>query len=680
MALRDYCLALIKTEDPEPVAKANCVEQLKDFIGDSAQDFVDDAFYVISTRNYDPAQRAPKTAAPVYGLPKRATFDWPRKPHESRKRSYHDGDAEQHQIGRVSRYTSGERPVKQSRRGGKRHEGRGGSIGVQQYGGVVPYVPQQQLSQLPTLPTPPPGMPPFDPSNPMSSLIAMGQLMGLPMPPMDGIDVSPPNGIGRRCRDYDERGFCARGISCPYNHGENPYVVPQTSDEYDPFLPAPMRTGQVDTSTVSRGRRGARGRVRAGWRGGKHRSEFALHGRNHDRSNTAIVIEQIPDDYFDQQKVRDFFQDFGDVESVTMQPYKRVAIVRYASWESAQAAYDSPKSIFGNRFVKVYWFKPDTIPRPGKGHALDDATNIEIPSPEPDFDPEEIARQQEEAQRKYDEAKQQREEVMQRRQEVDAKLMQMELERKRLADQLAHRTGDVTQSTIVDTDNPQTKSLKEQLAKLEAEAKTLGIDPDNMSVSGSYMATNGYSSGFPRPRGGYRGRRAKGYHQPSYRGGYGGDGFTPRKSVMSLDNRPKTLSIKFPSGQYEDHEETLRQYLMFNGMETATLAKHPERGDTALVAFQQRFEGENVMDAAVGVGPLAASNLPGQLGKLDLTWYTGAKPAAAPVANDFAANGGGDVEVKMENGHAPQENDVKHDDVQQGMDTFDDEDLDRWNG
>ncbi|KAI6866551.1 hypothetical protein KC323_g3852 [Hortaea werneckii] len=645
--LADYVLALVKTDDPEPVAKANCIEQLKDFLGDNTESFINNAFLAIATKNYDPSRPAPKPAPTGYLPPSHKTYEPPKQRGENRKRSLYGEDVTDPYDGQRWRYEDGGRPVKQARRGGGKHDKAHGKFHVpsgQQYANALPYVPsQQQMLQQPPMPGPLPGMQPFDPNDPMGSIIAMGQLMGLPLPPFPSDQPLPTQaGNGQRCRDYDIKGFCSRGVSCPYEHGENPYIVPQQIDEYDPTMPAPIRTGQLDTSPATR------------------------------------VVEQIPEENFDEQSVRDFFSQFGTVTHVTMEHSQLLAIVDFDDHDSAKAAYDSPKSVFDNRFVKVYWYKPEKLPKATYGANADEALSTEMQQDEPDFDPEEVSRQQEEAQRKYDEARQQREDNLRRRQEVDEKLIQMEREHKKLVDLLAHKTGEVFPSTINGDENPQTRSLKEQLAKLEAEAKSLGIDPDNLSVAGSHSMSNGYSTSLHRGRGGYRGRRGMSHHQPSYRGGHGG-AFAPRRSAIALDNRPKTLAITFEAGDHEEHEEKLRQYLMFNGMESASLARHPERGDTALVSFQERYEGENFMDATIGMGPLGASNLPGQLGKLDISWYSGERPAAAPVANAQVVN---DLSSKpaldVENGHLPQSSAEDHDEVQVDMDTYDDDDLDRW--
>lgn len=84
---------------------------------------------------------------------------------------------------------------------------------------------------------------------------------------------------------------------------------------------------------------------------------------------------------------------------------------------------------------------------------------------------------------------------------------------------------------------------------------------------------------------------------------------------MRLDNRPKTVAVSFSEGTYSDHDEALRQWLLFNGSESATLTKHPNKQDAALVAFPERYLGENFMNAASSpTFPLA--------GKVELSWYT----------------------------------------------------------
>ncbi|TSK42112.1 Neurobeachin-like protein 1 [Bagarius yarrelli] len=54
--------------------------------------------------------------------------------------------------------------------------------------------------------------------------------------------VPPPS--RKRCRDYDEKGFCMRGDMCPFDHGSDPVVVEDVNlPSIIPFPPAPLAVG-----------------------------------------------------------------------------------------------------------------------------------------------------------------------------------------------------------------------------------------------------------------------------------------------------------------------------------------------------------------------------------------------------------------------------------------------------
>ncbi|KAJ8003331.1 hypothetical protein DPEC_G00147220 [Dallia pectoralis] len=46
-----------------------------------------------------------------------------------------------------------------------------------------------------------------------------------PIPPSFTRGLPPPTQERKRCRDYDEKGFCMRGDMCPFDHGSDPVVV-----------------------------------------------------------------------------------------------------------------------------------------------------------------------------------------------------------------------------------------------------------------------------------------------------------------------------------------------------------------------------------------------------------------------------------------------------------------------
>jgi RNA-binding protein 26 len=136
-------------------------------------------------------------------------------------------------------YNGNDRAFKQPRRGGAMNRGGQYDNFGHHRGGFNPNVgpmhaqggqgQQNGFPQMPGMPTPPPGMPPFDPNNPMAAIMAM-QAMGFPVPGMPGMGNNNGNGSvggGRgRCRDYDTKGYCARGNSCRYEHGAGSIYVP----------------------------------------------------------------------------------------------------------------------------------------------------------------------------------------------------------------------------------------------------------------------------------------------------------------------------------------------------------------------------------------------------------------------------------------------------------------------
>ena len=160
---------------------------------------------------------------------------------ESKKRSYHEI---QEDGGRGdSHYMRGDRQMKHLRRGGRGGRGdgfsnRGGRGDFQGSGYPFSHAHSPPLPpgfpNLPDIPLPQ-GLP-FDPNDPMATMMAM-QAMGLPtlpgMPtlPQLGSPNTPEFGGARaevreRCRDYDTQGYCARGDSCPYEHGYDRLVAP----------------------------------------------------------------------------------------------------------------------------------------------------------------------------------------------------------------------------------------------------------------------------------------------------------------------------------------------------------------------------------------------------------------------------------------------------------------------
>lgn len=351
-----------------------------------------------------------------------------------------------------------------------------------------------------------------------------------------------------------------------------------------------MASIEVEPPRADRGR--GRGRGHRGDRGGHFgrgrsgRAEFSSDRPNSDKSKTTIVVENIPEEKFSEEAVREFFSQFGNITEITLKQFKRLALVRYEDWEAANAAYSSPKVIFDNRFVKVYWYKyPDSLPHPpssktpsnGKLNGVNEGSARA--ASEPQIDIEEFTRKQQEAQKLHEEKMKKKQEMEEARKELEKRqeelLRNQAEEKRRLMERLAAKTGTAAEPAPGDKvvapagspgkSNPQTEALKAQLAALEAEAKSLGIDP------AAAEEPSWSSRGRGRGRGLYRGRGA--FAPRGFRGGYRGrGGFVPAGGgAYRLDNRPKKVSVTGADFTNPDKDESLRQYLLVSPMLIYTL-------------------------------------------------------------------------------------------------------------
>ena len=342
----------------------------------------------------------------------------------------------------------------------------------------------------------------------------------------------------------------------------------------------------ISDNSHGEGRGRGRGRGR-GDRGGyiplrRNRAEFSYSGPNQDRSITTIVVEQIPEEKFDEQSVQDFFSEFGNIQKITMQAYKRLALVQYDDYSAARRAYDSPKVIFDNRFVKVYWYKPDSAQSTPKNGILPASSPSGVKDEEQLFDKEKFQRDALAAQKKLEDKKallkdaEAKKQALEKQKEALAR-RQAE-EKKKLLERLAAKgkeggmnpdepsnvTNGHKANGSIDINgtgdgkvSEKTKILRATLAALEAEARSIGLDTalsdDTYSPRGrgrgrgrgSYRGWEGFAGGSsfrgnPRGRGGFRGRGGGAYN---------------------LDNRPKKVSVTGVEFTGEK-DEGLRQYLL----------------------------------------------------------------------------------------------------------------------
>ncbi|RYO93869.1 hypothetical protein DL764_007920 [Monosporascus ibericus] len=712
--LADYVLALLRHDDSTENIRQIFNEEIPDFLRDDAAAFTDDVFQALKYKAYlpgappaPPVVRQPPPQVPTQ-LPPRPDAQYqpqapfvqntsfpPFGPGAPRKRAFNDRDDNDVDIILDDRdaYNPAQ-PYKQARRGGRDFAPRGGrsdnGYGMKDRRGgptaypAPPAATAGQFGQPLSYPSYPgtQNLPQIDHNNIMENIQRLQQL-GIPIPPTtelprpvySGSALPPPRRRKGRCRDYDTKGYCSRGSRCLYEHGsESVYVPPfgpSPADEYDPNnaslsfgsfgLPPPSQgMPPLDMSALSMAPPNRRDPKKPKKPFGKGRAPIAANGLVHDRTKSTIVVQNIPKEHFTEVDLRGFFSQFGSIVEMTLQEEGNLAIIKFDSWEAANAAWSSPKVIFDNRFVKVFWYKDEAEPGPVlKGKMANGAKNgvgngdaSANETAEPEFDMDEFLRKQEEAQKLHEEKAQKRQEIEKQRQELEERqkelLARQQEEKRKLQAKLAAKTGakDASSSPVdIKTDNTdkkpstQAEALRAQLAKLEEEANSLGIDPNDVQDDSYPWSVRGRGRGRRpyRGRGGFPPRASRGGY--GYRGRGGVESRHAAYAAYSLDLRPKIIAITGADFTVPEKEEVLRQYLFgigeFKEIHIDPAATH--------ITFKDRKTAEQFM-----FGVTAASNnrIPGIDEKLELAWAS-----SAPTAESTAAGEGpGDGDALMASG------------------------------
>lgn len=79
------------------------------------------------------------------------------------------------------------------------------------------------------------------------------------------------------------------------------------------------------------------------------------------RRNTVLEIRKIPRELNNIMKLSEHFQKFGTITKLQapFQQDPQGALLEFATYQSATAAYNSPEAILGNRFIKMFWHNPN---------------------------------------------------------------------------------------------------------------------------------------------------------------------------------------------------------------------------------------------------------------------------------------------------------------------------------
>ncbi|KAF1976674.1 hypothetical protein BU23DRAFT_551595 [Bimuria novae-zelandiae CBS 107.79] len=502
---------------------------------------------------------------------------------QSKKRKLNERDTSQSRNSgseHTAENSAGERPHKQLARKAGGNIGRNGSranptaatastTGLSSSAG--PFTPR--LPSLPSLP-PLPQFPSATPLNPMEFFINMSAMMSQ-VYSGQALAAQAPNAPRGKCTDYETKGICKLGTFCPYEHG-SPVVVP-ADPPYDPNNSALAMQPHINARHLSN--------VRVGNSFGTQRRErtranFSQSGLSIVQGDT-VVVEQIPEDHFTEQHVRDYFSQFGPIIDVQMHAYKRLAVVKFSDHPAAKRAYNSPKAIFDNRFVKVYWHKPENLPQANEANVISTLVVAKADIPETYneddemIDLEEVKKHQARLQKEFEEKRKMDEEAAARSRMLDAQARAKEEEMEKLRSKIIEIERAKGVAVI---NQKEQRASANDLAKLASEAAGLFVN-----------------AGSPTPptagRGGFtNGRR------PSLRGGFRGRGRGGHSGVVRLDNRPRRLAVDgVESGS--EKEKALKRYLL-NAKGCNGVQPHVDRANTLVVSFDQRFQAEMFLNEA----------------------------------------------------------------------------------
>lgn len=395
----------------------------------------------------------------------------------------------------------------------------------------------------------------FDPNAALQAVMTL-QAMGFPFPfPGPATEAGDSNvkvRLQKLCRNYNSKGYCSRGDKCHFKHDKSE-ITGNVENSKDSLTGSVSINAPHKRDSSLNGKPSKRGFVRTDGTRAVF-SSTVIHG---NRENfTGVVVEAIPEDCFDNNKIRGFFSKFGTIKNIIMRAYHHLAIVEYEDHASARMAFESPKVVFDNRFVKVFWYIP----------ALDDKrassvveTGPDVKLEEPQVDRKQFEADNELAQKKYQARQVLLKETDQKRLELAAKQKEIELKKvqeiQKMKDILAANgkilPADIESPTKNTTKEEETANLLAQLKALEDEAQSLGLESEPWSSHGL-----GHNN---RGRGSYQGWRGYSTRSRGW-GAYGRGGFIGN-GAYNLDNRPKRVKVESAVEFDDAMDESLKRFL-----------------------------------------------------------------------------------------------------------------------
>jgi RNA-binding protein 26 len=172
-----------------------------------------------------------------------------------------------------------------------------------------------------------------------------------------------------------------------------------------------------------------------------------LKGPSQDSSNTTLVVENLPagkdppenlsscriltaGEHKNETDVREYFSQFGTLKEIIVNAPRGKALLVYEDHESALKAWNDPRPVFNNRFVKIFWKRTENVNPLGilpVGNGRPGSSGSEAKKEE--RDPEEVERELEAARAAAAKAQLQHEEKLRKKAELAKKKEELEQQR-----------------------------------------------------------------------------------------------------------------------------------------------------------------------------------------------------------------------------------------------------------
>jgi hypothetical protein len=189
-----------------------------------------------------------------------------------------------------------------------------------------------------------------------------------------------------------------------------------------------------------------------------------------------------------ESTIRGWFSQFGPITQILIDPSWGKAILVYGDYESAAKAWNDPRPVFDNRFVKIWWKKTDDMdrdPNEALSGAIIDEVELEIAK-------EAAAK----AQRDHEEKKKKKEELEKKREDLERQRIELvekqKVERERLMEKIkrAEERAKARRKSVTATPTVESPSM-EGTPVAESPAATKVEQPVNGKAADSVEYMNG---------------------------------------------------------------------------------------------------------------------------------------------------------------------------------------------